>query len=322
MKTIKLPANVTRTIGKATLTLKKHSPEILVVTGVVGMVTSAVLACKATTQISTIIDNAKETVDKINTTENGKYTDVETGDLVEYNDEIRNKDLAITYIQTGLKVAKLYAPSVVLGSVSIGAVFAGHHILSKRNVALAAAYTAVDRGFKDYRKNVIERFGEELDKELRYNVKAEKVTVIETDENGKEKKVKKTINVAHAIPSEFAKCFDESCRGWHKDPEANLMFLRRQQDQANELLQSKGWLSLNQAYELLGFNATRAGQVMGWVYDENDPDSDTFVDFGIYQIDREENRDFVNGLERSIWLDFNVVNIMNKVEKMSAAHVY
>ena len=54
-----LVENATRTMHKVGFKLKKHSPEILVVTGVIGTVASAVMACKATTKLSEVMDNAK-----------------------------------------------------------------------------------------------------------------------------------------------------------------------------------------------------------------------------------------------------------------------
>lgn len=100
--------------------------------------------------------------------------------------------MAIVYVQTGVKFAKLYGPSVVLGVLSITSILASNNILRKRNVALGAAYAAIDKGFKEYRSRVIERFGEEVDRELKYNLKAKKFdeTVID-EETGKEKKIKK-----------------------------------------------------------------------------------------------------------------------------------
>ena len=84
------------------------------------------------------------------------------------------------------------------------------------------------------------------------------------------------------------------------------MYLRRQQEFANEMLRSKGHLFLNEVYDILGFPRTKAGQVVGWIYDEKNPVGDNYVDFGIYDITDERKRDFINGYERSILLDFNV----------------
>ena len=233
----------------------------------------------------------------------------ETATSEEYSEEDLKKDTTIVYVQTGVKFLKLYGPSLALGALSIGCILASTHILKTRNLAIAAAYSAIDKGFKDYRGRVIERFGKDLDRELRYNIKAKTIEENVVDENGEVNTVEKTVEVVN--PNEhsvYAKCFDESCAGWSKDPEFNLMFIRRQQDYANEVLTKRGYIFLNEVYKMLGFQATKAGQIVGWFYDPENPDhtGDNYVDFGIYDVHKEKNRDFVNGYERCIWLDFNV----------------
>lgn len=301
MTKVELANKISRTFHKVGFQLKKHSPEILVGVGVVGVVASAVMACKASTKLNAVLEETKEKTDAIKAAPNdpqlaGKYTE-----------EDSKKDLAIVYSQTGLQLAKMYAPAVLLGAASIGCIIASHTIVRKRNVALAAAYATVDNGFKEYRNRVIERFGEELDKELKFNIKKQEVEETVVDENGNETKVTKVVDIVDPNNySPYAKCFDVGCNGWTKDPERNLYFLRQQQNWANDMLKAKGYLFLNEVYEMLGFHKTQAGQIVGWIYDEEQPNGDNFVDFGIYDISKPANRDFVNCRERAIWLDFNV----------------
>lgn len=291
--------NLTRGLSRLGLKLKKHSPEILMVTGTIGVVTSAVMACKATLKVNDILEETKQDVDKINgVLENEEYAD-------KYSEEDSKKDLVIVYAQTGIKLAKLYAPSVILGTLSLGAMITSNNILRKRNVALAAAYTVLDKGFKDYRKNVVERFGEKIDKELKHNIKAKTFETVTVDENGKEKKTKEEVDICDEI-SDFARFFDEGSRYFTKDPEYNLMFLKNQERYANDKLKAKGYLFLNDVYRMLDIPETKAGQIVGWIYDEKCPNGDNYVDFGIYNTNREKSRDFVNGYEKVILLDFNV----------------
>ena len=295
--------SATKTFHRVGFQIKKHSPEILLVTGITGVVTSAVMACKATTKVDALIEESKKSIDTI-------HEGMTAGNIcdVEYTEEDGKKDLAIVYIQTGVKFAKLYGPSVLLGLTSIGCILASNNIIHKRNVALSAAYTAIDRSFKGYRSRVIERFGESMDRELRYNIKTQEIkeTVVD-EETGKKKTVKSTVSVVDPNTySDYARFFDEYCAGWTKDAEYNLMFLRQQQNYANELLKSRGHLFLNEVYDMLGIDRTKAGNIVGWIYDEKHPIGDNFVDFGIYVLDNEKARDFVNGRERSILLDFNV----------------
>lgn len=302
MKNGKFMNGVNRTLSKAGFQIKKHSPEILIVAGIAGVVTSAVMACKATTKINNILDQTKEEVGKVN----DALTNEKISEDV-YSKEDAKKDLAIIYIQTGVKLVKLYGPSLILGALSITSILASNNILRKRNVALAAAYATIDNSFKEYRSRVIERFGKDLDRELKYNIKAKEISETTVDENGKETTVTKTVPVVESEePSDYARFFCEGCAGWTKDPEMNLVFLKQQQNWANELLKTRGHLFLNEVYDMLGIERSKAGQVVGWVYDETNPNCDNYVDFGIYDIYNERKRAFVNGWERSILLDFNV----------------
>lgn len=304
MKNTKLIKGLSRSFHKVGFQLKKHSPEILVVAGTAGMVASAVLACKATTKASAILEETKKQVDTIHAV----ASDPEMSK--QYTPEDTKKDLAIVYAQTGLKFAKLYGPAVALGAVSIGCILTGHSIMRKRNVALAAAYAAEHLGFKEYRGRVVERFGKELDRELKYNIKAKEIEETVVNEDGTETVVKKTVNVMDTNDpnyySPYSIVFDNGNTGWDEDPEVTKFFLVQQQNWANDLLKSKGHLFLNEVYDMLGAQRTKAGQTVGWVYDKDNTIGDNFVDFGIFDIHRPKARDFVNGYEKVIVLDFNV----------------
>ena len=296
--------NVSRTIHRAGFKIKKHSPEILVVAGVIGTVASAVMACKATLKVHDVVDQAREDIADIHeATEKGV-----TPSGAPYTVEDSKKELTIVYAHTGVKLVKLYAPAVVIGALSITGIVASHQILRKRNVALAAAYATVDTGFKEYRSRVVERFGKELDRELKYNIKAKEVEAVVVNEDGSETTTKQTVEVVenHTLGSQYAVIFDDGCKGWSKDPEMNKFTLLQVQNWANEKLKAKGYLFLNDVYEMLGIPKTKAGHVVGWLYDEKHPVGDNFVDFGIFDIYDERKRAFVNGYERNIVVDFNV----------------
>ena len=301
--------NITRTFNRASLQVRKHSPEILMVAGVVGTVISAVMACKATTKLSGIMDNTKGQVDAIH------YAKEHPEELKEeYTPEDAKKDLTIVYTKTGIELAKLYGPSIALGALSIAGILTSNSIHRRRNVALAAAYTAVDTGFKQYRGRLIERFGEQLDKELRYNIQNVEVEEKIVDDKGKEKTVKKTVEVVDTTGfSDYARLYDDGNAGWDKDPEYTLMFLKHQQNYANDKLRTQGHLFLNEVYDMLGIPRSKAGQIVGWIYDEknNNHDGDNFVDFGIYT---QANKNFLDGYEKVALLDFNVDGpIYNKI---------
>lgn len=290
--------------SKAVMKLKKHSPEILVVAGIAGTVVSAVLACKATTKVAEILDETKGTLDTI-------HEGMETGAIngQEYTTEDGKKDTVVVYAQTGMKLAKLYGPAIILGTLSITSILASNNILRKRNVALGAAYAAIDKSFKEYRGRVIERFGEQVDTELKYGIKAKKFEEIEVDpETGKEKKVKKTVMVADPnLQSDYAVYFDSKSRNYETNPDYNRMFLKAQQAFANDKLQTRGHLFLNEVLDDLDLPRTPAGQIVGWTKDG----PDGYVNFRIVEVERETED---GRHEPALLLDFNIEgNIWEKM---------
>lgn len=303
MNKIEIISNLTRTFNRTGLKIKKHSPEILLAAGTVGVVVSGVMACKATLKVNEILDESKQQIDTIHSVA------ADPNMAEKYTAEDSKKDLAIVYTQTAVKMIKLYGPSVGLGVVSLGCMIGSNRILSKRNVALAAAYTAVDKSFKEYRGRVIERFGKQLDKELRYNIKAKEIEEVSKDENGNEVVKKEVVDVIEDDPNNYSPysiVFDDGNEGWDPDPERTKFFLIQQQNWANERLKAKGHLFLNEVYDMLGARRTKAGAQVGWVYDEKNVVGDNYVDFGIFDTRRSKARDFVNGYEKVIVLDFNV----------------
>lgn len=301
--------------GKVSLKFKKHSPEILVVSGIVGAVVSAVLACKATTKAEDILAETREKLDDVHAVfENEDYSEEE------YSRNDKAKDQVIIYIQTGAKLLKLYGPAISLGILSIISILAGNNILRKRNVAISAAYAAIDKTFNEYRERVRERFGYDIDQELRYNLQSKEITENVTDENGEKKEVKKVIKTPGEGEKLYARCFDESNPNWQKDADFNLTFLKGVESWATNKLRAKGFLSLNEVYEALGFNETPAGQVIGWYYDPKDEKNSGvgYVDFNIFDHSNDCKRAFIYGDERSVWLDFNVDgNILEMIAKRS-----
>ena len=305
MKANEIMSKASGALNKIGFGLKKRSPEILVAVGVVGTVVSAVMACKATTKINTILDETKEQLDKIH--EYAGNPDV----AEKYNAEDAKKDTAIVYGQAGVKLAKLYAPAVGLGILSISSILASNNILRKRNMAISAALAAATQDFKDYRNRVIERFGKEVDHQLRYNIKAEEIEETVTDEKGKEKKVKKNVEVADPNASGYAKYFTRSNPYWEEDSSYVEMFLRSQQNYANDKLKANGHLTLNDVYDMLGFHDSKAGMVVGWIYDLDHPNGDNYVEFDVKKVNLPNEQ---GGYEEAYAIDFNVDgNIYNEM---------
>lgn len=284
-----IPKGVTQKIGRQILTIKKDSPRTLFVLGIVGTVGSTILACRATLKLSDTLDEFKEDVEGVKTLaevipDNG------------YSRMDHNKDMAYAYLRGTYSIAKLYAPAILLGSASIGALTGSHVTLSRRNTGLTAAYAAVQSSFEAYRERVKEELGEEKELEIHHAARLEKIAA-----DGK------TISLHRADPnkwSPYARFFDEYNRNWVKNPELNRLFVQCHQNYANHLLHARGHVFLNEVYEMLGMEHTSAGCVVGWLVG---PGGDNYIDFGLFEA---ASSQFVNGWERSIILDFNVDGVI------------
>lgn len=294
---------ITSKLGKAGLKLKSSSPEIALGLGIITGIAAFATACKASTKLDGIMKEHKEKTDKIH--EYAARPQEEKEEI--YTEKDEQHDIMITCMQTGIKIAKLYAGPIALEALSLGLIVKGHNILRTRNAALASAYAILNKDFKEYREGVIERFGKDLDKELHLKLKDQVIEKEVEDDKGKKKKVKETIKTSGLEGySIYARFYEDGCKGWEKNPEYSLMYLKQQERYATDKLRSQKYLFLNDVYDALGIPRTIAGQAVGWIYDPDDPTKDNYVDFGIFDVSKPHNGDFVNGYERSIILDFNV----------------
>lgn len=309
MKKSEIMKSASLAFNKFGFQLQKKSPELLIVTGIAGIIVGTVMACKATIKAQEVAEKAQETIDDIHEIEEKGIT--KAGNP--YSADNAKKDLTAAYVQTGIAYVKLYAPAVAVGIASVSCILVSHKMMKQRMAAVAAALSATDKAFKDYRDRIMERFGEQVEKELRYNIKAKEVKQTVIDEDGKEKKVKVPVNVP-AIegwdPSQYspyARVFDETHPQWTKDPEMNQFYLKARQSQATDMLRTRGHLFLNEVYDMMGFPRTKAGAVVGWLYDPKRPElGDTYVDFLMQEVHELDGNDVVTNTHYFI-LDFNVV---------------
>lgn len=296
-----------RLVAVAGAKAEKVLPTVLVVTGVVGIVGAGVMACRATLKVESVVDAAKDDLEKIHEHESTYCT---PEDQPEKDRAIR-KEKTIVYLNTGLELAKLYAPSIALGAASITMILESHHIMQQRNAALIGAYEMVSAGFKEYRERVKEKYGEDVDRDMRFGLVQETVEVEKEDAAGRMRKSKQEIRAFDPNQiSRYAVIFDENSTQWESNPEYNKAFVIGIQNTCNDMLHANGYLFLNTVYSMLGLPETSEGQLVGWMMGKGDD----FVDFGIYDdaYSREAKHKFINGCEPSIILDFNVDGVIYK----------
>ena len=275
--------------GKLGITLAKHSPTIFVGLGLAGTAVGTVLACKATLKADEVLDKCQEDIQKA--------------------PKDNKKETAKAYGRSLGRIARLYGPSVAVYGVSVAGVIFGHRILSKRNLALAAAYTTVNKSFKEYRKKVIEKYGDDDDVEFRNHDIIKQIPF--EDLNTKEV-TNRWVNAGqlNAYPhdaTDTSRFFGPGCINWTKNPEENLLYLKGQEEHANALFDDQGYLFLNDVYAMIGVEPCDLGSKIGWVKGFGDD----FIDFGIIRV---ENYEAVNGWEPVFLLDFNHDGyILNKI---------
>lgn len=290
---------ITMAAGKAVLKMKKNSPTLMFVVGLSGVGASVVLASRATLHLDEVLGKDLDVLEDIKT--------VESGSKYEYDHEDAVKDKIIVYGRMAFGVAKLYAPAIIVGGVGVACLTGSHNILMKRNAALMAAYAGLERSYNLYRAKVRNEIGDERERALHYEV------ATDLAKEAQETPLKSKGGAKFAGYSEYAKFFDESSSSWERNPERNLFFISCQQRWCNDLLHRRGFLFLNEVYTTLGLPMTTAGSVVGWTMYEN---GDNFVDFGIFDHHTNEVRNFVNGAENNILLDFNVDGVIyDKIER-------
>lgn len=290
-----------RTAARTGLMLKKHSPEILTVSGIVLGVAATVHAAMASRNVNDIQAVHQHNIEAIQA--NREIVVKHPDEGLEYTENEAASDTKVVYYQTFAAYAKLYAPTVILTGLSIACILSAHHILDSRYTAAAAAFSAVSSKFKDYRGRVVEAYGEAKDREFMNGIR----TITETNAKGKVVKEEK-VRDKDVVLSDTERFFDEFSPLWDSyNPEMNVAQLRTVIQRANDELDIRGHLFLNEVYDMLGIPRTKAGSIMGWVRDDNS--TENFVDFGVFN-GTEDPWDFENDCpwdgHNGILLHFNV----------------
>lgn len=281
-------------VSRGGLILKKHAPLILTVVGLTSMTTGAVVAVKQTMKLEGVVDCAENRIEVVKTTQ--------------HNDEkAAQRALYRAYLHNALDYSKLYGPAISMFASGIISVAIGHGILQKRNVGLVAAVNAIEKSFQAYRDRVIKDLGEEKDRD--YLLGLEETTV--KGEDGKKSTV---TEFDPAKMNQFSRVFDEGNDYWqNEDASFNQFFLTTEQRIINDILLHRGHVFLNEVYDRLGFKRVPEGNVLGWIVSK---DTSNYIDFGLYDASSESKRNFINGYEKSIWLNFNIQGeVLSKIGK-------
>ena len=132
--------------------VKEHSPQILTALGAAGVVTTTILAVKATPAALEAIR------------EEEAHRSIEEPNYI-----LNNKER--------VQVAwKHYIPAASMGIVTIACVVSANSINLRRNAAILSAYSLTERVFTDYKEKIAQTFGPEKEFEIRQEIAREKAT--------------------------------------------------------------------------------------------------------------------------------------------------
>lgn len=291
-----LTHSATRGVSRQLFAVKHNSPVLLVGVGLAGFVATTVLACRATLKMSEVLNEGEELLEGIDQQE-------ETGD--DTDKEAAGKAKFGTKVSVAIKIAKLYAPAVAVGMISVAALTSSHVILTRRNTGLAAAYAIVDKGFKEYRARVVEDQGADKDEEYRFGIVEKEIVdpetgLVETARGIDAEEVKRN------EPESYARMFDKWNENWEPSAKQNLFYLQSVIRHFEDVLRLEGYVFLNDVYRHMGYEPTHAGTQVGWV---KNGDGDGYISFGLER-HTENARKFINGHISDVILDFNVDGVI------------
>lgn len=276
----------------------KRAPEILVISGMIGMAGATIWAIKSTFEASKTIAVRDELL-----IQNEEKVESEEFD---YTEEDAIEDAHKLNRWFALEMIKYYAGPFILLAAGGAAILYGHHKRYVGYLGMAAMAAAAEADYKGLVDRIRAEYGDEIADKLKYDIHEVVEEYEEEQEDGSVVSGTRAYDTSGNIPSLYARVFDETCTEWRKDPIHNMMFLRKVQEEANRTLHNRGFITLNEVYAALGLPLNDDyGNEAGWTM----KGGDDFVDFGLYDEadDNPRKRAFINGYVRNVLLDFNCV---------------
>lgn len=293
---------VSRRVSRQVFTVKEHSPVLLLGVGFIGFTATTVLACRATLKMSEVLEKGEKDLQAMENLEKS------TNELD--HEEVKKASLGVK-LKTAIDIAKLYAPAVIVGAVTLTAITGSHVILKRRHAGVVAAYTTLDSMFKRYRSNVVADAGEDKDREYRFGVVEKEIVdpesgLVETARGIDAEEVKKRTKEF----SDYAVMFGRENDHWEPSTRQNILYLQSVIRYFEDRLRLKGRVFLNEIYEYMGYEPTEAGTQVGWIRNADAiGEGDGFISFGLER-NTENAVKFMNGTLSDVILDFNVDGII------------
>lgn len=257
----------------------KHGPAIALGVGIAAIPTAVILSSFASLKAKKIVEDAEWELDDIENTSRVEGEDKETGDIVceEYTPEAKERDKARVMAKTALKLTTVYLPTAATTAVAISGILVYTKIIKQRLLIATTAYAALDTAFKNYRERVVEKYGKEIDHQLRYGIKKDLIQTTKIDENGNEVPVTKEVETSESAENgycDLTRIFSkETSPMWWPEGDYNEMTLRGVENFYTRKLRVDGFVIMNDVLEAMGLKREAIGTVYGWVYDATKKDN-------------------------------------------------
>lgn len=229
--------------------MKKHSPEILTGIGIAGMITTTVMAVRATPKALLLIEEAKHK-QNLDNLEDAKENGMDSYEPID----------KLSLVDTVKASWTCYVPAFAIGTASVFCLIGASSIHLKRNAALATVYAISESAFKEYQEKVIEEIGEKKEQVVRDNVAKEKIT-------------NDPVSTREVIITEKGNtlCYDVLSGRYFK---SDMDVLKKAENELNRQMRFDMYISLNEFYSEIGLSDIKIGDDLGWNIDRGYIDLD------------------------------------------------
>ena len=234
--------NVSKLCKDAKVMVSKRSPEILTGLGIAGMITTTVLAVKATPKAMKLLEEAKKDI----------FDNLDPEDISGNNTDYT--DISLKPIEM-VKVAwKPYIPAAITGIASISCIIGASSVHAKRNAAIAAAYNLSQTALTEYKEKVVETIGEKKEQAIKDKIAKDKI---------KKDPVSKSEVIVTGKGNTL--CYDAfNSRYFYSDIDQ----IKRAINELNRIMLNQMYVSLNDFYDELNLKHSGNGDELGWKLDD------------------------------------------------------
>lgn len=212
--------------------LNRNASTILTCIGGAGVVVTSVLAAKATPKALTLLEETK-----------------------------KEKGEDLTKLEVVKTAGPAYIPAILVGASTIACIFGANVLNKRKQAAIMSAYALIDNSYKEYKKKIIELYGEDANDKITEEFVKEKYEEYETP------------------VSEDKKLFYDEYSG--RMFESTIKDVQNAEYQINRDLSMRDYATVNEFYEYLKLEPIEGGDEIGWSTGMNfDYYWQSWIDFG------------------------------------------